>query len=546
MNQFTNFETIKFWTDTETTGFSEDDDQILSYSAIIENQKAINICEYEKQIFLKPSIMPNVDALLVNNLNPFSLDYQKNAINELNAIYDIIEISKKGRVIIIAYNAEFDKGMYTSLFKRYGKNFSKYFKTILDPLLIAKKLINQNILHTVEILKGKDNSYKSSKLEDVFIALGHSLDNINTHSALDDTKMLQTVGHAVFYLATKRQLADINCNPNLLTEGDCFSLILLDENDGVKIVQYEIIKNFIEKECFLGKNTNGNYEIISHNDIIDIYISNEDEKIYQIIKNNLINQSEVMKKISLIENKNPDEFNEVDLEKLKSITISSEEFLQLTEEQRNICINLHDMCNEKLSYNEKVKGLESAVKDDIIDINGQFNVFLIKNGQYKVKINNEEYLFSKKTEIDNFIKKNYISQTQSYNIDLDEYLGYKIVPIGDKFEVINILKNKSNKSLLDINELKVFFDKLEKEEKEKEIKSILKNIPNIKNLIIKKHPLFLMESFNKIEAEVFMGNHQKHKDILSGLLSYYTLHYPTYFSNKKIPTFKLNLSFFKK
>ncbi len=143
---------ILFYTDTETTGFFEKKDQILSYAIVLCNKEDV-VSEEEIKILLKKTTLPSLSALLVNNINPFSTDFKKNALTEFEAaLYfkDKIDALKRSgnRITFIAYNAGFDIKFYTEFLKRYGFDFNQLFDICYDPLITAGELIESKDLKT--------------------------------------------------------------------------------------------------------------------------------------------------------------------------------------------------------------------------------------------------------------------------------------------------------------------------------------------------------------------------------------------------------------
>lgn len=247
--------TIKWFTDTETTGLLKSLDQILSFSVVLEKGAETEEA-YEKNVLLKDNILPNPNALLVNKINPFSSAWKNSAMTEYEAYLHLKNMFNQYRqagyrIVMIAYNLEFDEIMYKDLFYRYGDNLDNYISVKFDPLITVKKLIEQGKLITKEVQTTFSKSYMTSKLEEVYKALGYDSSSFKAHTALDDTLMLQMVAHGIYYLALDKKLDELEAHPENYVVNQVVHVICEDEKIGVHKKYFKVLLNDLENHRLL-------------------------------------------------------------------------------------------------------------------------------------------------------------------------------------------------------------------------------------------------------------------------------------------------------
>ncbi len=165
--------------------------QILSYSFILTDAQLTPIEELSGMIKLNKTQLPEIDAILVNQLNLDTL--QANGDTEHEAAEKIFKflqrlIHQHSHCQLVGYNSnQFDLNFLRNLLIRYGYN--PYF---------SGKLTNIDLLHFVQYLafqspdrfewtltQNDTNRYYSFTLEDTARSLG-ILQSAQTHDARDD------------------------------------------------------------------------------------------------------------------------------------------------------------------------------------------------------------------------------------------------------------------------------------------------------------------------------------------------------------------------
>ncbi|TDT44832.1 DNA polymerase-3 subunit epsilon [Maribacter spongiicola] len=162
-----NFEDLVFVVlDTETTGFSFEEDRILSIGAVKIKKETISVQEVfdiylEQEKFNKDTV--HVHGLLKNG--------QRDCISETLALEKFLDYV--GNAIIIAHHAGFDMGMLNTALERNG--LPKLKNTVLDTGVIYKKTLIKSYL-----VQPKTN-YTLDELADKF-----SISKKDRHTALGD------------------------------------------------------------------------------------------------------------------------------------------------------------------------------------------------------------------------------------------------------------------------------------------------------------------------------------------------------------------------
>lgn len=508
--------TLFFFTDTETTGLLQEKDQILSYAMVcVEKDKSL--LEKEIKIRIKDNIFPNPTALIVNNLNPFSAEFINESVFEYEAAHllakTLLDYKSKGyRIVLIAYNADFDVQMYTSMFKRCGINFESLVTFVYDPLITAKFLVQEGTLITREIKAGYGGkTYKSSKLEDVYNALGYSSDSITAHNALEDTRMLKTACMKLYLLFAGKTMDEADVDLSDFNEKDVKSIVY-SENMDLKIKTIKIIKKAT------GFGENGffalDYDLITKNT--------------ESIKSNIIYIDP-----SFI-------FDEVDL-KASQVTKLDNYYSQNEKAINDIVskisfpqIKIH-ATHEELYFGRIEKIAELKLKNMNYSLTEEELPFEPLAEAYAYARYNQGWSVKLKGE-------NYLNDPKQMKID-SEYL-VELNPTGIFYVRKNGEATFGSEKKTDILQNLVTEGKLQEgTDIYKKVSAFLVAVKNFKN---QKHPSFLIKEFNDKKTEIFNGANKLHKDTLKGLLDHYKRLNKEEFKELTIPEFKLNLNIFKK
>ncbi|MEP2056361.1 MAG: 3'-5' exonuclease [Maribacter litoralis] len=165
--QSKNFDDLVFVVlDTETTGFSFEEDRILSIGAVKIKKEIISVQDVfdiylEQEKFNKETV--HVHGLLKNGL--------RDCISEISAMQKFLEYV--GNAIIVAHHAGFDMGMLNTALERHG--LPKLKNTVLDTGVIYKKTLIKSYL-----VQPKSN-YSLDELAEKF-----SISRKDRHTALGD------------------------------------------------------------------------------------------------------------------------------------------------------------------------------------------------------------------------------------------------------------------------------------------------------------------------------------------------------------------------
>lgn len=503
--------TIKWFTDTETTGLLKQLDQILSFSVVMEKGSETEH-SYEKAVLLKPNILPNPNALLINHINPFVNSWKSTALTEFEAYLHIKHILNQykqsgKRVVMIAYNLEFDDIMYSDLFKRYGDNLNNYISVRFDPLTTAKRLIEKGIIKTKEVQTTYSKSYQTSKLEEVYKALGYDSSSFKAHTALDDTLMLQMTTHGLYFLATDKKLDDLDTDPESYQVNQICHLICDDNKIGLHKKYVKVLFNDIEKErlivldqdATLNSNAEAAVRVMGYSEILDEFVVDEKERnkfedYYQLNKTvitealtSLMLKKEVKKKEII-------DFSEIDALAQKIIASKNinETISRLSPIEKNLLpIAEEYACGKYLEgWTDKLKGKDYLTKSEEIELPLDIKIICDPIGLYKMS-QGEELLLS--TE-----KKTLIQE-----------------------KILELLATTKE---------------------DEEYKKIVKMIPSIASFKNTKHPKNLLDEFENAKADVFTGDDKFKKDLITDLLAYYKKKAPETFKDIGLPSFKLDLS----
>lgn len=241
----------KFFFDTETTGLSRLDDQILSAGFVVEDPYGNVVEEREVFIKLKHGILPSPTALAINKINPFSKKWKEKAVTENDFVKIFAEISQKYttsdgvKPVMVNYNDPFDRNFVSVAVSRHGKRLVDYVsRAAVDPIKTVRNLIEKKILVT-KMKKGRGNvEYMSASQTDVAEALGFNYEGEGAHSALSDARVMRQIYHKTFGMATGGLVPhEISTDPSLFKKGEVYSVISNSSSSGIKYRHILILEN---------------------------------------------------------------------------------------------------------------------------------------------------------------------------------------------------------------------------------------------------------------------------------------------------------------
>lgn len=497
--------------DTETTGVSSTEDQILDYATVFTEKNEI-IETINREIIVKKNVVPAPRALLVNNINPFSEEWNKKAIHEFQAVDCIITEMNKYRkgnsFLYVAYNAPFDAQMFEQTFLRCGKDFNKLVPVIFDLYLLAKHLIDSGKL----ITKKTDFGY-SGKLGDVYEALGFTKTEMNAHNALGDSIILPGVANKLYMLYCGKEISDITIDPSTFKSGDIYSILYIAplsykrqrslqfEEKTILVVHNDTKHGKLhivdQSQMSIGQDLKFS-QIIDYAQVFDEASLNSSQykiaqKYKQTFEAQLLKKDQELSQMDLIE----DNYDLPDIEAVKKVLSKIENKEKLTLDEQAL-----ESRAEELSYSSKNEGWSffkygSDYKDKFKSLYSLPNLSIGTNpltGSYEIRDENDTVLIS-----------------------------------GTKTAMLDYLI--TNQKVDGKNEVY------------KEINAILTKTKAVKN---EKNLQSIKDQFNAEKLAVFNGANKLHKEILSSLLKFYKNQYPDNFNDIVIPDFKLNLAGFKK
>ena len=518
---------IYAFSDTETTGTSYTQDQILDY-AIVFMEKHNILESVNKEILVKKNTVPNPKALLVNNLNPFSKEYLDKAISEYEAVNLITNQIQKysldktvGSVLFMFYNAPFDVQMLQSAFKKCGKNFNAVVPVVFDLYILAKHLIDKGVVKT------KMGDYgPSGKLGDVYEALGFSKASMNAHNALGDTIILPAVANKLYMLFNGKEISDIDIDPSNFQENSIQSIVYLAPLSFARNRELQLSNKTI---------------IVVKNDI-------ENKKIYAIDSSKTGSMVDNLDKvIEVIEYAQIFDESLIDIPKnkacLKYINENQNQIKQylnnFKQKEKEVLLYSNSLKIEQLADKLLLLKKDNKLSKDIIDNLNEDEKSLLKDA--------EEFSYSRYNEgWSSDLYGKYYKDSIKTLFEVDKF---KI--LHDPVEGVFLLENIENKSerskattksviLKELVELGFIENK---SETFKLINNILSSIESMKN---EKSLDNILKEFNLEKVETFNGANKNHKEILSSLLDFLKEQYPEKFKDVQVPNFKLNLANFKK
>lgn len=237
----------RIWLDTETTGFDPNQDQILEFAAIAE-ENGVEVERLEIKFKLKQNVLPSPQALLINQINPYSKKWCKEALTENEAVEALCAFLKRHekqgiKPSLCAYNADFDKDMIAATMARNGKTFKDHFnRSSFDPLQTARSLVQAGKIKTkIKTYPGGRTS-PSSSLEDVAEGLNVKY-NGSAHRAMTDVEVMKEVSKKLFFLATEKNLDEQSIKASEFKKGEVYKVISDSKRSGLKIRHLLILDN---------------------------------------------------------------------------------------------------------------------------------------------------------------------------------------------------------------------------------------------------------------------------------------------------------------
>jgi len=151
--------------DTETTGFSAKNDEIIEL-ALLSVSASGRITEYDEFIRLSAGrVLPQK----ITELTHITQDMLLTGVSKEDAAIALARALTAGKTLVVAYNAQFDMGFLYYLLRAYGMEYALKNVKMLDAMTVYK-----------------DRRPYPHKLCDAIDA--YSLSSQNTHRAIDDTR----------------------------------------------------------------------------------------------------------------------------------------------------------------------------------------------------------------------------------------------------------------------------------------------------------------------------------------------------------------------
>lgn len=223
----------RIWFDAETTGLDRKDDQVLEMALIAEGEQGEVLERRTIRVKLKRNTIPSPVALIVNGINPFTME---GGMSEYEAAKEIRDFASKytkdgNKPVFCAYNGgRFDKPFLDVLLRRNGSNFFDSFnKSMIDPIQTVYK-------HKAEI------NTDSAKLTDVAKALGVTYPG-NAHSAEADCEVLRQVSHKLYNTIVNKPLSDLSASPGAYESGQVVNITTDSKSSGLKKRHILVLSN---------------------------------------------------------------------------------------------------------------------------------------------------------------------------------------------------------------------------------------------------------------------------------------------------------------
>jgi DNA polymerase III alpha subunit (gram-positive type) len=189
---------MKVWIDLETTGLSPDENGVVQFAMIIEDDSGSIVHKYST--YMKPFFSCKYENTALE-INELTVDEINNFRPEKEAVDEIVNSLKEyqdGNVQyeFCGYNSRFDMDFFVQLLKRNGHFYWNYFTYYDIDVFALVKILGLSS----ERFDEKKNKYvPSKKLEDICREFGIK---IKAHDAISDIKATRKL----FYKLKKRYL----------------------------------------------------------------------------------------------------------------------------------------------------------------------------------------------------------------------------------------------------------------------------------------------------------------------------------------------------
>jgi hypothetical protein len=244
----------RFWLDVETTGLSGRHDQILELAVIVDDPSGNVVETLDLKLKLKHGTVPGPMAAVINQINPYSKVWAREAMTERTAMKKLAKLCKKYttkdgvKPSLAAYNADFDKMMAAIGLTRNGFKFKDHFnRSAFDPLKTARQLVASGKLITRTVTYGNGRTSSSSSLVDIAAALGERV-NGESHRAMADTDLMRRVAHKIFKMSTGYELDGLSADPTKYKVGDVLKIVTDSKSSGAKVRHILILDNDTQNE----------------------------------------------------------------------------------------------------------------------------------------------------------------------------------------------------------------------------------------------------------------------------------------------------------
>lgn len=212
------------WYDSETTGLKANEHQMLTFAMVTTSMDLTIESVFDKQIRLRPEITPTKEALSINKIDPYSLMWHAESMEEKDFCVSLNNYFEKHYQlgdIFVAYSARFDNGFLKGAFQRNSVGLyvtEQGSVKCVDPLILVKEGTGDGRLATPQLYSAYQKGlYNSSKLEHVSRLFGAQHQG-PAHNALNDvytlinttpklvTKLLENMPLEVFFKQNKYQV----------------------------------------------------------------------------------------------------------------------------------------------------------------------------------------------------------------------------------------------------------------------------------------------------------------------------------------------------
>lgn len=194
------------WYDSETTGIiPSEPQQMLSFALKTTDLNLNTIAVLDEKLRLRSDVNPTKEALAINKIDPFSLEWFSQSLNEedfCSVLNTYLEKNFTEGDIFIAYSANFDNRFIKETYKRNKKFFLPSDNFIcFDPLKMVRKAVAEGKVITPRKMSKDGKWFNSSTLDDVSAVLG-TRGQGRSHTALTDVETLIGTAPKVYNLLT--------------------------------------------------------------------------------------------------------------------------------------------------------------------------------------------------------------------------------------------------------------------------------------------------------------------------------------------------------